>query len=182
MSASSGNSGLRIVALLCFAEVLSMAGFSTYPALLGPLREAWSLSGTEAGLIGGVFFAGYIAAVPLLSALNSGARVMTNMVMRAAVEGAIERVREGESLARSLGSTRVFPPLMVHLVASGEVSGKLEQMLQRVAQLETQALERRLAVFLTLLEPVMILVMGGIVLLIVLAILLPIIEINQLVR
>ena len=120
--------------------------------------------------------------VPLLSALNSGARVMTNMVMREAIEGAIERVREGESLARALGLTRAFPPLMVHLVASGEVSGKLEQMLQRVAQLETQALERRLAVFLTLLEPVMILVMGGIVLLIVLAILLPIIEINQLVR
>jgi general secretion pathway protein F len=120
--------------------------------------------------------------VPLLSALNSGARVMTNMVMREAVEGAIERVREGESLARALGSTRVFPPLMVHLVASGEMSGKLEQMLQRVAQLETQALERRLAVFLTLLEPVMILVMGGVVLMIVLAILLPIIEINQLVH
>ena len=71
---------------------------------------------------------------------------------------------------------------MVHLVASGEISGKLEQMLQRVAQLETQALERRLAVFLTLLEPVMILVMGGVVLMIVLAILLPIIEINQLVH
>ena len=120
--------------------------------------------------------------VPLLSALNSGARVMTNMVMREAIEGAIERVREGESLARALGSTRVFPPLMVHLVASGEISGKLEQMLQRVAQLETQALERRLAVFLTLLEPVMILVMGGVVLMIVLAILLPIIEINQLVH
>ncbi len=120
--------------------------------------------------------------VPLLSALNSGARVMTNLVMREAIEGAIERVREGESLARALAATRVFPPLMVHLVASGELSGKLEQMLQRAAQLETQALERRLAVFLTLLEPVMILVMGGVVLLIVLAILLPIIEINQLVH
>ncbi len=120
--------------------------------------------------------------VPLLSALDSGARVMTNLVMRDAVERAIERVREGESLARALGETRVFPSLMVHLVASGEVSGKLEQMLERAAQLETQALERRLAVFLTLLEPVMILVMGGVVLLIVLAILLPIIEINQLVR
>jgi general secretion pathway protein F len=120
--------------------------------------------------------------VPLLSALNSGARVMTNIVMREAIEGAIERVREGESLARALGATRAFPPLMVHLVASGEMSGKLEQMLQRAAHLETQALERRLAVFLTLLEPVMILVMGGIVLLIVLAILLPIIEINQLVH
>jgi general secretion pathway protein F len=104
------------------------------------------------------------------------------MVMRDAAERAIERVREGESLARALAETRVFPPLMIHLVASGEVSGKLEQMLQQAAQLETRALERRLAVFLTLLEPVMILVMGGVVLLIVLAILLPIVEINQLVH
>ena len=120
--------------------------------------------------------------VPLLSALASGARVMTNMVMREAVERAIERVREGASLARALGETRAFPPLLIHLIASGEVSGKLEQMLERAAHLETQALERRLAVFLTLLEPVMILVMGGVVLMIVLAILLPIIEINQLVH
>lgn len=120
--------------------------------------------------------------VPLLSALASGARVMTNTVMREAVERAIGRVREGASLARALGETRAFPPLLVHLVASGEASGKLEQMLGRAARLETQALERRLAVFLTLLEPVMILVMGGVVLMIVLAILLPIIEINQLVR
>ena len=120
--------------------------------------------------------------VPLLSALASGQRVMTNMVMRKAIEHVIERVREGASLARALGETHVFPPLLVHLVASGEVSGKLEQMLKRAAQLETQALERRLAVFLTLLEPVMILVMGAVVLLIVLAILLPIIEINQLVH
>jgi len=98
------------------------------------------------------------------------------------VDSAVERVREGESLARALGATRAFPPLLVHLVASGEASGKLEQMLERAARLETQALERRLAVFLTLLEPLMILAMGGAVLLIVLAILLPIIEINQLVR
>jgi general secretion pathway protein F len=120
--------------------------------------------------------------VPLLSALASGARVMSNMVLREAVEHAIERVREGASLARALGESRAFPPLLIHLVASGEVSGKLEQMLERAAHLETQALERRLAVFLTLLEPVMILVMGGVVLMIVLAILLPIIEINQLVH
>jgi general secretion pathway protein F len=120
--------------------------------------------------------------VPLLGALNSGARVMTNMVMKEAIERAIDRVREGASLARALGETRAFPPLLVHLVASGEASGKLEQMLERAARLETQALERRLAVFLTLLEPVMILFMGGVVLMIVLAILLPIIEINQLVR
>lgn len=120
--------------------------------------------------------------VPLLKALHSGARVMSNAVMREAVESAIGRVREGSSLARALGETKVFPPLLVHLVASGEVSGKLEKMLNRAAHLETQTLERRLSVFLTVLEPAMILVMGGIVLLIVLAILLPIIEINQLVR
>lgn len=144
---------------------------------LGPLIRSINTSrfaSTLAILVGG--------GVPLLSALASGARVMTNMVLREAVEHAIERVREGASLARALGASRAFPPLLIHMVASGEVSGKLEQMLQRAAQLETRSLERRLTVFLTLLEPVMILVMGGIVLMIVLAILLPIIEINQLVH
>jgi general secretion pathway protein F len=120
--------------------------------------------------------------VPLLAALQSAARGMGNLAMKPAVERVIERVREGAGLARALGETRAFPPLLVHLVASGEASGKLAQMLERAAGLEAQALERRLAVFVTLLEPAMILVMGGIVLLIVLAILLPIIEINQLVR
>lgn len=144
---------------------------------LGPLIRAVNTScfaGTLAILLKG--------GVPLLGALNSGARALGNEAMREAVEGAIGQVREGTSLARALAATQVFPPLLVHLVASGEASGKLEQMLERAAQLETQTLERRLAVFLTLLEPVIILLMGGIVLLIVLAILLPIIEINQLVR
>lgn len=144
---------------------------------LGPLIRGINTSrfaSTLAILVGG--------GVPLLSALASGARVMSNMVLRDAVERAIERVREGASLARALGETRAFPPLLIHLIASGEVSGKLEQMLERAAKLETQGLERRLTIFLTLLEPVMILIMGGIVLLIVLAILLPIIEINQLVH
>jgi general secretion pathway protein F len=131
-------------------------------------------SSTLAILVGG--------GVPLLAALDSGARVMDNLALREAVEQTIDRVREGATLSRALGATRAFPPLLIHLIASGEASGKLEQMLERAAQLETQALERRLAVFLTVLEPAMILVMGGIVLLIVLAILLPVIEINQLVR
>lgn len=120
--------------------------------------------------------------VPLLPALESGARVMDNLVMREAITRAMERVREGASLARALDETRLFPALLVHLVASGESSGRLEQMLERAAQLETRALERRMAIFLTLLEPLMILLMGGVVLMIVLAILLPIMEINQLVK
>lgn len=144
---------------------------------LGPLIRSANTSrfaSTLAIMVGG--------GVPLLAALASSTRVMTNAVLREAAGHAIEHVREGTSLARALGTTSVFPPLLIHLVASGEVSGKLEQMLKRAAQLETQALERRLAVFVTLIEPVMILLMGGIVLMIVLAILLPIIEINQLVR
>jgi general secretion pathway protein F len=107
---------------------------------------------------------------------------VTNAAMRESVERATEQVREGASLARALGATHEFPSLLIHLVASGEASGRLRHMLERAARLETQALERRLSVLLTLIEPGMIVLMGGIVLLIVLAILLPIIEINQLVR
>lgn len=143
---------------------------------LGPLTRGINtarFASTLAILLGG--------GVPMLSALRSSARVITNQVMSVAIAGVIVRVQEGTSLARALGESGLFPPLLVHMVASGEASGKLEQMLQRAAELETQALERRLAVFLTLLEPVMILVMGGVVLMIVLAILLPIMEINQLV-
>jgi general secretion pathway protein F len=120
--------------------------------------------------------------VPLLVAMKSGAQVLSNAVMSKAIDDTIEQIREGASLSRALRETRAFPSLLVHLIASGEMSGKLEQMLERAARLEAQALERRLAVFLTVLEPVMILIMGGIVLMIVLAILLPIMEINQLVH
>ena len=119
--------------------------------------------------------------VPLLAALDHAAHAMSNRVMQDGIRAAIERVREGESLARALAATNAFPPLVIHLVGSGEASGELEQMLERAAQLETETLERRLAVLLTLLEPLMILVMGGIVLVIVLAILLPIMELNHLV-
>lgn len=144
---------------------------------LGPLIRGLNTSrfaSTLAILVGG--------GVPLLAALDYGAQAMSNSVMQEGIKTAIERVREGEGLARALATTRIFPPLMLHLVASGEASGKLEHMLERAAQLETQTLERRLAVLLTLLEPIMILVMGGVVLLIVLAILLPIMELNRLVQ
>jgi MFS family permease len=64
------SSGLRIVLLLCVAEVLAMTGFATYPALLPTLRQAWGMSGAEAGLVGGAFFFGYMVSVPLLSGLT----------------------------------------------------------------------------------------------------------------
>lgn len=145
--------------------------------VIGPLARGINTSrfaSTLAILVGG--------GVPLLTGLRSGARVVTNTVMRESIERAIEQVREGASLSRALGASREFPPMLIHLISSGEASGRLQHMLERAARLETQSLERRMQVLLTLIEPAMIVMMGGIVLLIVLAILLPIIEINQLVR
>jgi general secretion pathway protein F len=155
----------------------SWHAFALTLPFVGPLIRGINTSrfaSTLAILVGG--------GIPLLSALASSSKVLTNLVMRDAVESALDRLRGGAPLSKSLSATRAFPAMLTHLIASGEVSGKLEQMLDRAAKLETQTLERRLSVFLTVLEPMMILMMGGIVLLIVLAILLPIIEINQLVR
>ncbi|MGH8773385.1 MAG: type II secretion system F family protein [Burkholderiales bacterium] len=89
---------------------------------------------------------------------------------------------EGASLSRSLARTQMFPPLMVHMIASGESTGKLDQMLSRAAAQQAQELERRVAALVALLEPLLILTMGALVLIIVLAILLPIFELNTLVR
>jgi general secretion pathway protein F len=120
--------------------------------------------------------------VPLLASLRAGVGVVSNLPMKHALEDASERVQEGASLSRSLGASRLFPPLMVHMIASGESSGRLAEMLERTATQSTRELERRVAAFVALLEPLLILAMGGMVLAIVLAILLPIFELNQIVR
>lgn len=120
--------------------------------------------------------------VPLLASLRAGAGVVSNLPMKHALEDAAARVQEGASLSRSLGASRLFPPLMVHMIASGESSGRLGEMLERTATQSTRELERRIAAFVALLEPLLIIAMGGIVLAIVLAILLPIFELNQIVR
>jgi general secretion pathway protein F len=120
--------------------------------------------------------------VPLLASLHAGAGVVANLPMKHALQAAAARVQEGASLARSLGASRLFPPLMVHMIASGESSGRLAEMLERTATQSTRELERRIAAVVALLEPLLILAMGGIVLAIVLAILLPVFELNQIVR
>ena len=120
--------------------------------------------------------------VPLIRALEAGARTLTNDALRANVVDAISRVREGSTLSRALGAGAQFPPVMIHMIASGEATGELPDMLERTARTLSSEVERRTLTLTTLLEPILILVMGAIVLLIVLAVLLPIIEINQLVR
>ena len=120
--------------------------------------------------------------VPLLAALEAGRGVIGNLVLRRSVERAIGLVREGSPLHRALAAERLFPPLLIHLVASGEASGTLDQILARAAQQQQNELDHRTALALGLFEPLLILFMGGLVLLIVLAVLLPIININLLLR
>ena len=120
--------------------------------------------------------------IPLLAALDTALHVVTNLPMQMAVEEAKRQVREGGSLGRSLGRAKLFPPLVIHLISSGEASGSLDTMLARAAEAQTRELESFVTALTSLIEPVLILVMGGMVLFIVLAILLPIFDMNQLIK
>lgn len=122
------------------------------------------------------------AGVPILRSLQAAGETLTNEALKANVEDATTRVREGASLARALAAQNQFPPVLVHLIRSGEATGNLPVMLERAATGEGQELERRTLFLTSLLEPLLILTMGVVVLMIVLAVLMPIIEINQLVR
>jgi len=120
--------------------------------------------------------------VPILRALDTSRDTLSNVAMRELVEEASASVREGVSLARALSVQKHFPPMLVHMIRAGEITGELPAMLERAAASQQQDLERRTLTIAGLLEPVLILAMGVVVLLIVLAVLMPIIEINQLVR
>jgi general secretion pathway protein F len=119
--------------------------------------------------------------VPLLEALTAAKRTLRNLRISEAVGRAIERIREGAPIARSLGAEKVFPPMMIHLIASGESSGALAEMLRRAAEQQQKELDHFTALGVAVFEPALIVGMGLLVILIVLAILMPIMEINQLV-
>ncbi|MFK7956976.1 MAG: type II secretion system inner membrane protein GspF [Lysobacterales bacterium] len=120
------------------------------------------------------------SAVPLLEALKISADVLTNLTLSEATREVSRQVREGSGLSRSMQATGVFPPLVVRLVASGEKSGELDVMLERAAEHQDRQVESTVAVFMGVLEPLLILLIGAMVLTIVLAILLPIFQLNQL--
>ncbi|MEM7376855.1 MAG: type II secretion system inner membrane protein GspF [Pseudomonadota bacterium] len=119
--------------------------------------------------------------VPVLQSLDIAAQVITNRPMRQAVLGAAERVREGASLAKSLERSARFPPMMVHLIASGEGSGRLGFMLDKAASHLEREQDSLISAFLGLLQPLIVVVMGGAVLVIVLGMLRPIFELNAIV-
>jgi len=120
--------------------------------------------------------------VSVLEALRISAQVVASMPMRSAIESVAQRVREGSGIGNALERTGYFPPITVHLIKSGESSGSLDDMLERAAVNQERELEARIGMIMGILEPVLILAMGLIVLVIVLAILLPIFELNQLVN
>jgi general secretion pathway protein F len=119
--------------------------------------------------------------VPVLEALRISAEVVTNVPMHAAVEEAAARIREGAPIGKSLAASGHFPPICIHLISSGEASGEMEAMLARAAANQERETDGLIAALMGLLEPALIVTMGVVVLMIVLAILLPIFQLNQLI-
>jgi general secretion pathway protein F len=119
--------------------------------------------------------------VPLVEALSIAAAVIANLRIRERVVEAAQKVREGSSLTRALDATGEFPPMMLHMIASGEKSGELDQMLARTARNQENDLAAQVSLLVGLFEPFMLVFMGAVVLVIVLAILMPILSLNQLV-
>ena len=119
--------------------------------------------------------------VPILESMRISGNVISNIPMREAVGDAALRVREGAPIGKSLAVSGLFPPMCIHLISSGEASGQLEEMLERAATNQEREVDGTIAALLNVLQPLLILVMGGFVLLIVLAILMPIFELNQLI-
>jgi len=175
--------GLAIAAVAALRVALTRAGpraaihrfLWRAPAIGRVLRhlDAARLAATLSILVG--------SRVPILQALEAGTGVMWLIPMREALGTAARGVREGMPLARALGATGAFPPVMVHLIASGEASGRLDEALERAARQQQNDIATRLAAFAALFEPAMILFMGAVVLTIVLAILMPIFQLNQLI-
>jgi general secretion pathway protein F len=122
------------------------------------------------------------SAVPVLEALRISAEVVNNMPMRNAVEEAALRVREGAPIGKSLAARKLFPPMMIHLISSGESSGELEKMLERAASNQEREMDGLLSTLTNLLGPLMVVFMGAVVMFIVIALLLPIFQLNDLVK
>lgn len=193
-------------ALLLMSDVVRYAGPWVLAALVAALigfrialtrpavRQRWHLLLMRLPLIGNLLRAqdtarfartlsiATAASVPLLEALRLGASTLSLLPLRESILAAAARVREGGSLSRALAESGRFPPLLTRLVASGEKSGELEPMLDHAADLQERQVQGVLSTFIAMLEPLLVVAMGALVLFMVLAILLPIFELNQIIR
>jgi general secretion pathway protein F len=119
--------------------------------------------------------------VPLVEAMRIAGEVLSNDYLRHELKDAARKVSEGGSLQKALEQTGYFPPMMLHMIASGEASGELDSMLERTAHMQESTLQAQIGAIVGLFEPLMLLVMGVVVLIIVLAIMLPILNMSNLV-
>lgn len=152
-------------------------GFLLRLPVVGPLRSGMAsarFANTLAVLVG--------SGVPVVHAFSHAGDSADDLVFRRAIQGAAASLREGMGISRALREQGIFPSLLLHLVASGEASGELPRVLEQAARQQEATVETRLATLTALLEPLLILAMGGLVMIIVLATLQPIIEMNRLVH
>jgi general secretion pathway protein F len=176
--------GLLVVAVVAFVYLLRITTFryGVHRLLLRMPLISRLVRGLDTARFARTFSILVASGVPVLDGMRISAQVMSNLPMREAVEAAAKRVREGSGIHLALESCGYFPPMTVHLIASGEASGKLEEMLERAAIGQEREMETLISGLMGLFEPLLIVSMGGIVLVIVLAILLPIFDLNQLVQ
>ena len=186
--------GLQVYGLLLLAVLVIIVAILRWSVHQPRWRWLWHRMALRIPLLGGVFrameaarFASTLAilgksAVPLVDALEIAAAVIGNVTIRARMGDVARSVREGGTLTRGLEAGGDIPPLMLHMIASGERAGELDAMLARAAEQQEKSLAARIALVVSLFEPAMLVVMGAVVLLIVMAILLPILSLNQLVN
>lgn len=176
--------GGTIGGLILFNRALKKEGFRrkfhrfllTMPGLGGFVRDA------NTARFGSTLAILTSSGVPLVEAMRIASQVITNMPIQASLKDATVAVSEGGSLHQSLGETGYFSPIMLHMIASGENSGELDSMLARTAQQQETTLENTVSALVKIFEPMMLLSMGAIVALIVAAIMLPILELQQMVQ
>ncbi|WP_223465758.1 type II secretion system inner membrane protein GspF [Pseudomonas sp. GL-RE-26] len=188
------SNGLRDHFLLLMSVLATLFGLWRWSWQRPQWRLRWHRWVLNAPVIGEVLrameaarFASTLAilgksAVPLVDALEIAAAVIGNLTIRARMVDVARSVREGGTLTRGLELSGDIPPMMLHMIASGERAGELDRMLARAAEQQENSLAARIALVVSLFEPAMLVLMGGVVLLIVMAILLPILSLNQLVN
>ena len=188
------SNGLRRYGWLLLMLLMAGTGAARWALRQPRLKLRWHVLQLNLPLVGPVLrameaarFASTLAilgksAVPLVDALEISATVIANLAIRQRMLDVARSVREGGTLARGLERSGDIPPMMLHLIASGERAGELDSMLARAAEQQEKTLAARIALVVSLFEPIMLVLMGGVVMLIVMAILLPILSLNQLVN
>ncbi|GGC71063.1 type II secretion system inner membrane protein GspF [Marinobacter halophilus] len=177
---------------LFILSVLALVGFRyalTKPAFRMKFHKQLLHLPLFSGMVRGVNTARYASTlsilttsgVPLVEAMKIAGEVLSNDYLRKELKNAARKVSEGGSLHRSLDQSGYFPPMMLHMIASGEASGELDSMLERTARMQENSLQSKIAAIVGLFEPLMLLVMGVVVLIIVMAIMLPILNMSNLV-